>query len=152
MSAASPTLPTRAELDSLPKELLSRGGARNPDVFRVDLPERLGGAPVVVKDFAPRSPLVRATLARLINGREIRALRALAGHPEVPAYLGSIDALAFAVEYRPGRRMSRKLRGQVPADFVERLEKAIRSMHERGVVHLDLRHRTNVMVDPTGAP
>lgn len=111
-----------------------------------------GGTPVVVKDFAPRGALVRATLARVINAREIRALKALAGHPAVPAYLGRIDDLAFAVAYRPGRRMSRKLQGAVPDDFMAQLEVAIGEMHARGVAHLDLRHRTNVLVDGSGAP
>ena len=141
-------LPSRAALASCTRELLSRGGPRNPDVMLVDA----GGTPVVVKDFAPRGALVRATLARVINAREIRALKALAGHPAVPAYLGRIDDLAFAVEYRPGRRMSRKLQGTVPDDFMAQLEVAIREMHARGVAHLDLRHRTNVLVDGSGAP
>ena len=37
-------------------------------------------------------------------------------------------------------------------DRPEALEKAVRSMHERGVAHLDLRHRSNVLVSEDGAP
>ena len=48
--------------------------------------------------------------------------------------------------------MSRKLRGQVPPDFVARLEQALAEMHARGVAHLDLRHRSNVLVGEDGAP
>ena len=36
--------------------------------------------------------------------------------------------LAFAVEYRPGRRMSRKLAGRVPPEFLGRLETALRKV------------------------
>ncbi len=139
---------TRAELARLPARLLSRGGRRNPDVWCVEQ----GGRSWVVKDFAPRGPWVRATLGRWITAREVRAWRALDGHPAVPRFGGRIDALAFAVEYRPGRRMSRKLAGRVPADFLERLEEALEEMHRRGVVHLDLRHRSNVLVDEGGRP
>jgi serine/threonine protein kinase len=144
--AADARPPRRSELADA--ELLNRGNRRNPDVLLV----RRGGDAWVVKDFAPRGSLVRRFLAPRIHGREVRALRALAGHPSVPAFRGWVDALAFAVAYRPGRRMSRKLRGAVPPDFIRRLEEAVAEMHRRGVVHLDLRHRSNVMVDEAGHP
>lgn len=138
----------RDELAARTIRVLHRGRARNPDVLLVEAP----GGPVVVKDFAPRGPIVRALLGPCLQRREIRAYRALAGHPAVPHFLGSIDALAFAIEYRPGRRMSRRLAGAIPADFIARLADAVRAMHARGVVHLDLRHRTNVLVDERGDP
>lgn len=141
-----PPVPRREELAGA--ELLNRGNRRNPDVLLV----RRDGDAWVVKDFAPRGPWVRRWLAPRIHAREVRALRALAGHPSVPAFRGWVDRLAFAVAYRPGPRMSRKLRGRVPADFVRRLEEAVAEMHRRGVVHLDLRHRSNVMVDEAGRP
>ncbi|MDX1650782.1 MAG: hypothetical protein R3263_13095, partial [Myxococcota bacterium] len=139
-------MPSRADLAGA--ELLNRGNRRNPDVLLV----RRGRDAWVVKDFAPRGALVRRWLAPLIHGREVRALRRLAGHPAVPRFRGWVDGLAFAVEYRPGRRMSRKLRGRVPPDFVDRLREAVAEMHRRGVAHLDLRHRSNVMVDEAGRP
>lgn len=138
----------RAELPRKTVALLHRGNRRNPDVLLVES----AGRRFVVKDFAARGPLVRAFLGRWIAAREARAWRMLSGHPAVPRFLGRIDALAFAVEYRPGRRMSRRLAGRVPADFPERLEAALAEMHRRGVAHLDLRHRSNVLVDADGLP
>ncbi len=143
-----PSVPTRAELDRLPRELLNRGNRRNPDVYRV----AFAGRSQVVKDFAPRGAWVRATIGRWVTAREARAWRALEGHPCVPAFLGVVDDLAFAVEYRPGRRMGRGLRGEVPADFADRLDAALADMHARGVVHLDLRHRSNVLLGEDGHP
>jgi hypothetical protein len=139
----------RADLAAEGVKLLNRGNVGNPDVLLVP---RAGGPPLVVKDYRPRAAWVRATVGRWVARREARAYRALEGHPAVPGFRGWIDALAFAVEYRPGRRMSRKLAGEVPADFPDRLEAALREMHRRGVVHLDLRHRSNVLVDEAGAP
>jgi predicted Ser/Thr protein kinase len=112
----------------------------------------LAGGAVVVKDFAARGRWVRTTLGRWLVARELRAYRALAGHPNVPRLVGRVDALAFAVEHRPGRRLSRARAGDLPPDFVARLEQAVRAMHARGVVHLDLRHRSNVLADAHGAP
>jgi hypothetical protein len=139
---------TRVELPWRTRQLLHRGGARNPDVLLVD-----GDAgPLVVKDFAPRGRLVRATLGRWLTAREMRAYERLAGHRSVPRLLGRVDALAFAVEYRPGRRMSRRLAGALPEGFADRLEAAVAEMHARGVFHLDLRHRSNVLADERGDP
>lgn len=147
MSSQRPVL-RRADLPGRTRHVLHRGRARNPDVLLVDAPD----GPLVVKDFAPRGAIVRRLLGPWLQRREIRAYQALAGHPAVPRFLGAIDALAFAVEYRPGRRMSRRLAGKIPAGFIERLAAAVREMHARGVVHLDLRHRSNVLVDDRGDP
>jgi predicted Ser/Thr protein kinase len=139
---------SREELAGQPTAVLNRGNLRNPDVLLVEV----GGRRIVVKDFAPRGAWVRRTIGRWITAREVRALRALDGLPAVPRFLGSIDALAFAVEYRPGRRMSRKLAGRIPPEFLGRLEAALRDMHLRGVAHLDLRHRSNLLVGEDGGP
>lgn len=139
---------SRVDLADCTKSILNRGNLRNPDVLLVEF----DGRRAVVKDFAPREAWVRRTIGRWITAREVRAWRALDGLPSVPRFLGSIDALAFAVEYRPGERMSRKLAGRVPPDFLERLESALRDMHARGVAHLDLRHRSNVLMDADGEP
>lgn len=141
-------LPTRAELPARGAGLLHRGNRRNPDVSLVEH----AGARIVVKDFAPRGAWVRAWLGPWLLSRELRAYHALAGHPAVPRLLGRIDRLAFAVEYRPGRRMSRRLAREISPAFVHALESAVREMHARGVVHLDLRHRSNVLLGDDGAP
>jgi tRNA A-37 threonylcarbamoyl transferase component Bud32 len=133
---------TRANLRERTEDLLNRGSARNPDVLLV----RAEGGRVVVKDFAPRSWLVRQTIGRWLTRREIRAYRTLADHPNVPNLVGEIDALAFALEYRPGRRLTRSTFKILPRDFAEELKRAIDGLHERGVAHLDLSHRSNVMI------
>lgn len=148
MSHSSGPVPTRGALAEQTVRVLNRGSRRNPDVLLVEH----RGHTIVVKDFAVRGPWVRATLGRWITRREVRALRALAGHPAVPPLLGSIDPLAFGLEYRPGRYVSRRLAGQLPPDYLDRLERALGEMHRRGVAHLDLRHRSNVLVDQEGMP
>ena len=52
--------------------VLNRGSRRNPDVSLVEV----GGRKLVVKDFEPRGPWVKATIGRRITSREIRAYRA----------------------------------------------------------------------------
>ena len=106
----------------------------------------------MVKDFAGRAPWLRATLGRGLVARELRAYRALAGHPNVPRLLGRAGPYGLAIEYRPGRRLSRQRAAELPADFLAQLARAVGEIHARGVVHLDLRHRSNVLVGADGEP
>ena len=138
---------TRAELENAEVESLRPAGPRKPEVMRVRGP----GGECVVKDFAAGGRFGR-WLGRWLIAREVRAYERLADHPAVPRVLGRIDAMAFAVEYRPGQIMGPRLAGRVPEGFIASLREAVDEMHARGVVHLDLRHRSNVLAGETGEP
>ncbi|MFK7894267.1 MAG: hypothetical protein AB8G23_00425 [Myxococcota bacterium] len=107
---------------------------------------------IVVKDYAPRSAVARTLFGRWLLRREARAYRLLAEVSAVPRMLGRIDSNALMIEYRPGVLLSRSLAGKVPSGFMEDLEEAVSQMHARGVVHLDLRHRSNILAGEEGAP
>ena len=107
---------------------------------------------MVVKDFAARGRLVRATLGRWLVSHECRIHRRLEAHPAVPRLLGRVDALAFAVEHRGGVRFSRRRPWTFTPEFGDRLDACVRELHALGVVHLDLRHRSNVRAGLDGAP
>ncbi|NNL65336.1 MAG: hypothetical protein HKP30_03740 [Myxococcales bacterium] len=139
---------SRAELADRTIEVLNRGNRRNPDVLLVADGDRR----MVVKDFAPRGALVRHTIGRFLTRHEARAYQWLDGHPSVPRFLGWIDPLAFAVAYRPGRRVSRNLIEDGGPGFGAALDQAVAGLHARGLVHLDLGHRSNVLVEADGAP
>lgn len=145
-SAAGSRPPSRASLASATERVLNRGGWSNPDVLLV----RHQGALVAVKDFAPRSAWVRGALAPWLSAREGRAWQALHGHPAVPRFLGRVDRLAFATEYRPGATLFSQRGEPLPAPFLSELEEAVAEMHRHGVVHGDLSNRTNVLRDEAG--
>ena len=146
-ASAAPHL-SRDGLARQTREVLNRGGWGNPDVLLVETES----GPVVVKDFAPRRRFVRRLLAPRLLAREEAAYRRLDGLPAVPRLLGRLDDQALVIEYRPGVLLSRSLRGKLPADFLAELSETIDEMHRRGVVHLDLRHRSNVLAAPDGRP
>lgn len=146
---ASPALAdlSRSNLAGRTIRVLNRGHLGNPDVLLVSAREQ----PFVVKDFAPRPRWLRL-VGRVLAAWEVRAWRAVDGHPNVPRFLGRLDPLAFCLEYRPGTRLAGRNVGELPASFLGELEAAILALHARGVVHLDLSHRSNVLVDPAGSP
>ncbi len=139
---------TRANLAERTLVTLSRGSWNSPDVLLVETDQ--GRA--VVKDFAPRSSPVRWTLGRWLIRREARVYRALEGHPAVPRLLGRLDDLALVVEHRGGARFSRRRPWTFSPEFGRQLREAVEGLHERGVVHVDLRHRSNVRAGPDGRP
>jgi serine/threonine protein kinase len=138
----------RANLAQQTRSVLNRGGWGNPDVLLVE--SNLGT--VVVKDFGPRTHYVRQWLGPWLLRREARAYRRLEGVEAVPRLLGQLDAAALVLEYRPGVLLSRSLSGKLPPDFLAELQRAIAEIHRRGVVHLDLRHRSNVLAGDDGRP
>lgn len=151
---------TRTELAGRTLLTLQRGGWGHPDVLLVEWPAGRAASSAdgravgraVVKDFAPRPAWVRWTFGRWLAAREARTYRALEGHPDVPRFLGRVDALAFAVEHRPGIPFSGRRRGTFDDAFAARLGEAVDGLHRRGVVHLDLSHRRNVRADLQGRP
>lgn len=129
-------------------KLLRSGRGTKPDLWLVEEE----GARWIVKDFERRRSFVRRWLGPWLVNRELRAYRRLADHPAVPKLLGKVDRSAFAAEYRPGEIVSDVLAQGAPRGFLEALERAVEGLHERGVTHLDLRHRSNVLVGEDGRP
>ncbi len=139
---------TRENLAGRRLVCLERGGRLSPDVWLV----ASDAGRVVVKDFAARGRCVRATLGPWFVRHECSVYRGLRAHPAVPRLLGEIDALAFAVEHRGGVRISRRQPWTFSPEFGRRLAASVRELHALGVVHLDLRHRSNVRAGLDGAP
>lgn len=138
----------RREVQGRTVALLNRGRWGNPDVLLIDAP--MGR--VVIKDFAPRGFIVRRFVGPWLLRREELAYRRLQGVEAVPRLIGRLDTAALVFEYRPGVLLSRSLRGRLPDLFLVELEEAIGEMHRRGIVHLDLRHRSNVLAGDDGHP
>jgi serine/threonine protein kinase len=138
----------RRNLAEQTRSILNHGGWGNPDVLLVET--EFGS--VVVKDFAPRTRYVRRWLGPWLLRREARAYRRLEGVEAVPRLLGQLDSAALVFEYRPGVLLSRSLAGKLPPSFLSDLQGAIAEMHRCGVIHLDLRHRSNILAGQDGKP
>jgi len=139
---------TRANLSDRTLVTLQRGSWNSPDVLLVEC----DGGRAVVKDFAPRGRLVRETFGRWLIRREARVYGALEGHPSVPHLLGLLDPLALVIEHRGGVRITGRRPWTFTPGFVRQLRVAVDGIHARGVVHLDLAHRSNVRAAPDGSP
>jgi serine/threonine protein kinase len=117
-----------------------------PDLIQVEV----GGRSLMVKDVKKKSFLLRWTLGLWLIQKEWKIYSRLKGVKGIPQPIERIDRFAFAMEFIPGRPL---LRGEdLPSSFFSDLEEVLRGIHERGVVHLDLRHKGNALLSEKGEP
>jgi RIO-like serine/threonine protein kinase len=139
--------PSRDEVEASRGESLAQGSALKPAVFLV----RGREGTCVVKD-ARSTALLWRPFARALLRREERVLVRLDGLEGVPRLLGRVDADAIAMTLVEGRPLSHETAREASGDFFERLERLVDAIHARGVVHLDLRQKRNVLVGKDGLP
>jgi len=139
---------TREEAEAHVAEVLVPPTAWKPSVRIV---RSSGDSGYVLKDVARMNPFWRPVMRRLLR-REEKALRRLDGIPGLPKLLARVDANALALEVLAGRPLAHATAHGISPRFFEELDRLVGRIHERGVVHLDLRQKRNVLVGPDGSP
>ena len=123
---------------------LTKGKFGKPDLNRVEV----GGRSLMVKDVRKRNFFLRWTLGVWLIEKEWKIYSRLIGMKGIPQPIERIDRFAFAMEFIPGRPL---LRGEaLPPSFFSDLGQVLEDLHARGVVHLDLRHKGNILVSEGG--
>jgi len=88
--------------------------------------------------------------------REARILDRLSNVECVPDFLGHPDETSIALEFVEGlsiRELDQEDRlGELPESFFEQLHNTLRGIHEKGVVHSDLKKKENLIVTPDKQP
>lgn len=113
------------------------------DILRVCV----GGHRVIVKDFARKSRLQRF-FGRFQIWRECEAYRRLGAVQGVPEFFGRVDEHALAMQEVCGVELSRWPDVRDRAVLMERVGDVVRRIHAAGLVHLDLRCKSNIRVLP----
>lgn len=113
---------------------------------------RRNGTDCLVKDVRYCAPFYRFFWGRLFLWREALIYGKLAGLPFVPRFFGRLDADALVMEKVDAPPLTRFRGDDLDPAFYDRLEACVAALHARGVVHFDLRHRSNILVAPGGAP
>lgn len=139
---------SRADLATAPGELLRQGRWANAEVKKL----AIAGQAWTVKDFRSRSFLVRNTIGAFFVRREFRALDRLRGIRGIPAQAFRIDRHALAFLFIPGMPLSVSGPEWHTQAYFAALERLLAQVHERGIVHLDVRSSRNVLVTDTGEP
>jgi hypothetical protein len=90
--------------------------------------------------------LLSAFVGRWLIDCEERIYRTLDGAEGVPSPLGRLDAQALVIEHIGGRACSDCPDGSLSPEFFQRLQHVVESIRARGVVHCDIKNRSNVVV------
>lgn len=129
--------------------VLHRGGWLKADVKEVSFEKDRA----ILKDFSDKSWPARLLGRRQVL-REVRALTRLQGIPGVPVCYGEAGRFGVLMERVEGERITRWCRtrpDQIQTMFA-RLVRLVADIHARGVAHIDLRKRDNILIDPAGSP
>ncbi len=106
----------------------------------------------VVKDFSPCPSLVRRTYGRFMVNREVRALQRLQGINGIPKNPFQLHRLALSYQYIPGKTLKESKKEPVGSHYFLALENLVQQMHERNIVHLDIRYMRNILITDDGGP
>jgi hypothetical protein len=110
------------------------------------------GTTVVEKEFRGTDPFTRILFGPFLLRREEKALRRLEGMAGIPKVFGRNSEGGLLLERVEGLPMKSYQAGELPDSFLEKLWDLVSRMHQRGVVHLDLRHNKNILVTSKGDP
>jgi RIO-like serine/threonine protein kinase len=127
-------------------ECLVKGRFGKPDLNRVEFQGRM----LMIKDVRRRNLFFRWTLGLWLIHKEWKIYSRLKGIRGVPLGVERVDRFAFAMEFVPGRPIRRG--ESLQPSFFSDLEQVLREFHGRGVVHLDLRHKGNILISGKGEP
>jgi len=139
---------SRKDIELTDAAFLNRGRWGNADLYR----HRAEGRDWVVKDFRHCPPFVRHLWGAVMVHRELLALRRLDGIDGLPQGAFRLDRYALCYEFMPGVTLAEATPEQTPPAFFEALEDMVKQMHARGVCHLDIRYRRNILVLSNGSP
>jgi RIO-like serine/threonine protein kinase len=125
---------------------LTKGRGGKPDLNQVEVE----GRSLMVKDVRRKHFFLRWTLGLWLIHKEWKIYSRLTGIKGIPQPVERVDRFAFAMEFIPGRPIARE--EPLPSSFFSDLEQVLGEVHARGVVHLDLRHKGNVLLSERGEP
>lgn len=123
-------------------DVLGKQGLFRPTVRLIEA----GGVRLVVKDYRPVLAPYRWVVGRWNLAREEDCLRRLGGIDAVPRYFGRIGSWMLVMSWFRGTDLGKAPRALQTPLFFERLLAAVQEMHARGIVHLDLRQRRNILL------
>jgi hypothetical protein len=125
---------------------VAKGRGGKPDLNRTEAV----GRSLMVKDVRGKHFFLRWTLGLWLIHKEWKIYSRLTGVKGVPEPVERIDRFAFAMEFVPGKPIQRE--EPLSPSFFRELERVLREVHERGVVHMDLRHKGNILLSEKGDP
>ncbi len=131
-------------------KIIQKGKWGNSDVYLHEHNSEL----FVVKTFAHHPTFIKNTIGRLLISREYKALKKLSRCIGTCNDALRLGKYTLSYRYVKGQNLSSFSRRNNSIDkaFFSKLEKAVNEMHSYGIVHLDIRTGSNVIISENGNP
>jgi serine/threonine protein kinase len=125
------------------------GWGHQGSVYKISV----NGQTAVVKDISNKSLPYRLLFGRWVISRECKVYERLKGLPGVPKIFHKVDRDGFIFEYVDGAPLSSFAKdAPIPTVFFDALAGLVEAIHNRGVVHSDLKHKKNILVSSDYQP
>lgn len=123
------------------------GGGSRPDVLLICIDDHYA----VLKDQNGADKWFAKLIGPILTWRECKALNRLSALDCIPDLLHRPDARSFLMSYHPSEPITR-LKSIEPdwPELFDKMSAAIKTMHQAGVAHNDLRNHTNTLVTEDG--
>ena len=112
----------------------------------------LDGQKVIWKDYSERSCWVKDIWGKILISHECYILRRLAGIQGIPRLIKQADKYGFLSEYLEGEPLAHFKPDTLPIEVFKRFNQLVDRVHERGVVHLDLGQKRNILINKEYQP
>ncbi len=139
---------TRKDLEAGEYSIIAKGRWGNADLYQF----QRGDNTWVVKDFSPCPPFIRKTWGRFMVKREFMALQKLKGIPGISPESFLLDAYAVCYRFQAGSILKEISSDLISDDYFFQFENLVKMMHQRNLVHLDIRNQRNILVTDKGKP
>ncbi len=137
-----------SRLEGLERTWLRRRSRRKANLALLEVE----GHKYVLKTVEDMPWLLKVTLGRWLLSREISTYRRLAGLEGIPRLIARVGKDAFLLSYEEGFPLRKETKPHIKDHSFDQLSALVEAIHERGVVHLDLGQRKNILVRPDGMP
>ena len=129
------------------KRVIAAKKSMKPDVFIAEN----NGEFIVAKDFRNKKWIARCLWGPLNIMYEKFIMQKLVGVNGIPAYIGLEDYNCLLISHIDGDEIKKSSQRLAP-DYFDELFKIADNIHKKGILHLDLGHKSNVMVELNGNP
>lgn len=147
-SILSPAAIARGDLSQLPLKNLAKEGWTRAQI----LLGQIGNEKFIVKDFASKSFFTRWCIGWPSIRKEWRVYKRLEGLEGIPKAFQKLDASALLMEYVEGFPIKRALKERLDWSFFQQLERLVDRIHSKGIAHLDLGQKRNILIDDQNRP
>lgn len=138
-----------SDLDPRKCEVLRESSSTRPTLWAVEEND----VRAVVKDLGTNGFVYRNTIGRFLIWRESKAYKRLRGIRNVPTFYRVVDGVALVIEQIQGKSLACLTIGEtIPEGFFQELGQLVKSIHNRGLAHCDLKTSANTLLGHDGHP